>query len=430
MNVIELSVYNLVKRHPRLKAKVRKAYQMVCSLVPIERNSTLYEIESHPGYFFGYYDKSPWSPSNDHIMLAHRFSIPVRMPGEFDEVDIGYFHNGRFKKMGTSTAWNWQQGAMLQWLGTDHHIIYNIFESFKHCAQIVDLQGRKIATLPRPVAAVSPDGGKALSYSFIRLRRCAPGYAYNNGEDPWAGHAAPASDGIYAVEILSETTRLICSLKDIAHYQPDDTMQGAYHYFNHCSFSPSGDRIVFLHRWQKNGREWTRMFTCGWNGEDFFVFPTSEMVSHFTWKDDQNILAWARVMGIGDRYFLFRDRSSEFVTIGDECFNSDGHPTYSRDGRWILTDTYPDKFRIAHLILYDTVEKKPYALAKLHAPFKYDGDVRCDLHPRWNRDDSMISFDSTHIGIRSLCTIKLDSLPPKDEQISAWENKRKDHKAD
>ena len=32
-------------------------------------------------------------------------------------------------------------------------------------------------------------------------------------------------------------------------------------------------------------------------------------------------------------------------------------------------------------------------IAKVFAPFTYDNDTRCDLHPKWSRDGKKISFD-------------------------------------
>ena len=187
-------------------------------------------------------------------------------------------------------------------------------------------------------------------------------------------------------------------------------MFGAYHYFNHCSFNPSGQRFVFLHRWQKDGKEWTRAISCNCQGCEMHVFHTFEMVSHFTWKDDRFLLAWARIAGAGDGYFLFEDSGQIVDAVGENCLTSDGHPTYSGDGKWILTDTYPDRLGVSRLVLYDTVSERRFDIARLRSPFQYVGDVRCDLHPRWSRDNTMISYDSAHTGVRALCLVRLRDL--------------------
>jgi len=38
------------------------------------------------------------------------------------------------------------------------------------------------------------------------------------------------------------------------------------------------------------------------------------------------------------------------------------------------------------------------------------GDIRSDLHNRWSRNGSLVSFDSTHEGFRGLYIINLEDI--------------------
>jgi hypothetical protein len=263
---------------------------------------------------------------------------------------------------------------------------------------------------------MSPDGSRALSYSFSRLRRAPYAYAYANGKDPELDHLVASSHGLHLVDISSGEVELLFTVADIAGLDPQPSMKGAFHYFTHCQFSPSGTRFSFFHRWIEKGYlRWTRMISCDLDGGNVHIFPTLGMVSHVAWRDKKHVLAYARTREFGDKYYLFRDQSPVFIVIGQESFNSDGHPSFSKDGQWIVTDTYPDRFRIRHLILYNLEEKKRYDLAKLYSPREYVGAtfrdmVSCDLHPRWNRASTMICFDSAHTGQRALCTIEVGDL--------------------
>ena len=416
MTKIELFFYNLVKKNPRLKRRIRDVYQRLFDFFPIKRTESAYPIKIREGYFFGFHDKCPWSPDNQ-MLLAHKFNLPLRMPKPDDVIEVGYFSGPdyqNFKSVGNTKAWNWHQGAQLQWAGSN--IIFNDFDSEKHIAKIVDSNAKLLKKTPLPVAAVSPDGDKALSYNFARLRFSPHGYGYANGRDPEENNLIPQKDGLHLIDIPSGKTILLFSVADIAKIRPESTMNGAFHYFTHCQFSPSCKRFVFFHRWMQNkNQQWTRMISCDLEGKDIFIFPTHDMVSHVAWQDDKNILAYARTKEYGDKYYLFQDKKEEFQIVGQDCFSSDGHPQFSKDKRFFVTDTYPDRFRIRYLVVYDLENKKRYNIAKLHSPRKFVGKkfediLMCDLHPRWDREGKMVCFDSAHTGKRSLCTIFLDNL--------------------
>ena len=52
-------------------------------------------------------------------------------------------------------------------------------------------------------------------------------------------------------------------------------------------------------------------------------------------------------------------------------------------------------------------KKESTTIARVFAPFKYDNDTRCDLHPRWNRAGNKICFDSVFEGHRGLYTVEV-----------------------
>lgn len=418
MNRIELAVYNVVKGNPKLKMGIRNAYQRVCDAVPVRNLVSPYPITVREGYFFGFHDKCPWSQDNS-MLLANQCDIPPRMPRSDDYVTVGYFTGENFKDfhpVAKTNAWNWQQGCMLQWVGGTNSFLFNDFDGACHVARIHDSAGKLIRTLPVPIAALSPKGDYALSYSFERCHVYARGYGYVNGKDSEQGTERPTTHGIQVIDLASGKARRLFSVSDIASVQPEQSMEGAYHYVSHCQFNPAGNRFVFFHRWIKDFNFLrTRMISCDLGGTDLFVFPTDGMVSHVAWRDDSHILAYARIKEKGDRYVLFEDRTGDYTVVGESRFNSDGHPSFSPNRRWILTDTYPDRFRVSNLILYDTQTDRRFDLARLKSPREFaspnlESTWPCDLHPRWDRPGTSICFDSAHTGRRALCTIKVGDL--------------------
>jgi hypothetical protein len=418
MNRVELAVYNLVKRNPSLKMGVRNIYQRVCDFVPVKEADSRYQIDVREGFYFGFHDKSPWSMDNKKL-LANRILAPLRMPLPTDELEVGYFANenySEFVPISRTRAWNWQQGCMLQWVGATDSFVFNDFDRNSYVAKIYNTSGKLKSTLPFPVGAVSVDGRWGLSYSFERCKVYSPGYGYANGTDPEIGVERPVTHGLQLVNLASGQARHLFSVKEIAALQPDASMEDAFHYLTHCQFAPSSRRFVFFHRWIRDFNYLrTRMISCDLSGNDLFIFPTNGMVSHVAWKDDRQILAYARIEEKGDCYILFEDENDDFAVIGEKHFNSDGHPSFSPDRRWILTDTYPDRLRICYLILYDTQTDRRHNLAKLKssrafASPRFETNWHCDLHPRWNRTGDVVCFDSTHTGRRALCTMRLGDL--------------------
>ena len=303
---------------------------------------------------------------------------------------------------------------MLQWLGQgpSQRILYNDFRNNRYVTVIISREGDHERILSRPIYTVSDDGKHALSLNFARLHAFRPGYGYVAKPCTNAMEPHPKDDGIFYVNMETGESHLIISLDNIVQFSPRADFQDAVHYINHLKFNPSGTRFVFLHRWQdiSTARERTRMFTANIDGSEMYLLLDTEMVSHFTWRDEVHLLAWANHCLLGCRYYLLRDRVQDAKIVGDNILTQDGHPTYSNDGRWILTDTYPNAERLRTLILFDTERSQRYDIGQYHAPFCYDGPIRCDLHPRWSNDNSFICFDSVHEGRRNIYTVNVSRI--------------------
>ena len=138
------------------------------------------------------------------------------------------------------------------------------------------------------------------------------------------------------------------------------------------------------------------MLTAKPDGSDIRVIADDGMTSHFDWKDDRHILAWARVEGQGDHYYLFDGIDGGAKVVGPDVLTCDGHCSYSPDRHWILTDTYPGEDRHRTLILYNPKENRRIDIGRFYADPQFDGPSRTDLHPRWSRDGRMVCVDSVH----------------------------------
>lgn len=355
-------------------------------------------------HFVGYYDKTPFS-ADGRYLVAHRSSFADRQPMPGEALDIGIIDledHHRFLPLDRTTAWSWQQGAMLQWLGSapDRLILYNRFEedAGAYRATIRDIHDGSTRTLPRPIYALSPDGSQAVSLPFDRLNRLRPGYGYMATPERFPNDPAPAEDGLWKIDVATGADQLIVPIRRAVEHEPLKSFLGAEHWFNHALFSPGGAWVTFLHRWKKpDDRTWTtRMLVVRPDGSDLRVVWDTGMVSHFDWRDDRTILAWNRTPD-GKDCFTTRDvENGAWEVFGERVLTRDGHCSYSPDRRWILNDTYPDQDRLQTLMLVRVADGQRIDIGRFLEPPTFTGPYRCDLHPRWNRDGTMVCIDSTH----------------------------------
>jgi len=374
-------------------------------------------------HFFGYYDKSPWD-STGRYMLGMEVGFVDRPPTPEDEVVIGLIdleEGARWNPIAKTRAWCWQQGCMLQWMpSAPEEIIYNDREGGRFVSRVLDVRTGRSRTLPLPIYALSPDGSYALTLNFSRVARTRPGYGYVGVPDPYEGEPAPEGDGIWWMDLRTGEHKLIISLAEVASLGHDPTMDDTEHWFNHIQVNTDGTRFLFLHRWKRpDGGWWTRMFTARPDGSELYCVADHGMVSHFDWRDQSHILAWATQRDVGDRFFLFEDLTGRREVVGEGVLTENGHCSYSPDRRWILTDTYPDHDSMRHLLLFRPEDGKLLEVGKFFSPPELRGEIRCDLHPRWSRDGREVCIDSAHEGHRQMYVVEVGEAVFSSERLSS-----------
>jgi hypothetical protein len=365
-------------------------------------------------HFFGYYDKSPWNTSG-RLMLAHEAGFNDRPPRHDDPVTIGLVRlddDRRFEPLAQSLAWNWQQGAMLQWHPADPEglFFHNDRRDGRHVGVVRGVDGRELRAYDRPIYAVAPNGTQVFSLNFARLQTHRPGYGYAGVADPWAADLAPDDDGIHLVDLQTGESRLIVSLGSLSRRAPSPGMKGGFHYVNHLQVNPSGSRIAFFHIWTTGDKTWAvRLYTADPDGANLHCVLDPGRVSHYDWLDDRRILVWAHQPGVGDRFLLCDELQPGTQVFGEGKLTEDGHCSFSPDRQWVLNDTYPDRHDMRTLMLVRFRDQRRIDLARLHSPkARWWGEIRCDLHPRWSRDGRTICVDSVHEGTRQMYVMNVE----------------------
>jgi hypothetical protein len=359
-------------------------------------------------HWFGYYDKLEFDPTGRYV-LAAQVDFEGRSPRPDDTIRVGMIdlqRENKWTELGTSLAWGWQQGCMLQFIpGSPSKVIWNDRVGDQFVCHIKDISTGEQETMPFPVYTLSPDGRTALSVDFERINDLRPGYGYSGISDSNKEKLAPADAGIYLCDLKTGKKRLIISIaqmKQMPLKNTDDLKFQDFnrekHWFNHLLFNTDGSRFVFLHRWRTPtkatvGGFGTLMYSSDKEGEDIRIVDGSGYTSHFIWRDVEHLMMWTRHKGT-DGFFLFKDDGSDTgVQEGEGVMTRNGHNTYLPGNEWILNDTYPDGERLQHVYLYHVPSKKRVPVGSFYLDPEYKGEWRCDTHPRASPDGKKVVID-------------------------------------
>jgi Tol biopolymer transport system component len=108
-------------------------------------------------------------------------------------------------------------------------------------------------------------------------------------------------------------------------------------------------------------------------------------------------------------HVLFTIGKQDYRWLGNGLLDYDGHGTFSPDGRWMVTDTYPGRgLREQKIYLMDMETEAVLPLGRFVQPEAYTGYCRCDIHCRWSPRGDMIGFNSTHTNSRQVYIFKLE----------------------
>ena len=405
---IERYFASVLAAFPGIKIRVKLLYQKFNHLIYkkpysyyLKEGVIMDEFSSNQnqGNFWGYYDASPLFHGN---FMTHSFDKEICLKNRLSsEIDI-LVNN---KKISSTRAWNWQQGARLFWVNKNT-ILHNVFQQGQYKSKLVHLDNKTSELIDAPVYAYDMKSQAALGLNFKQLAVLDPAYGYfahTKNQEPTLDDL---NDGIFKIDITTNKKELIISLKRLKEFHKKSDMKNALHGINHIQISPDAKRFMFLHRWYlKNGQKKSRLLTADMDGSNLHILSDDGMVSHCNWKNNEEVIGWMHKKNMGNGYYLHKDQTDHFEQIGPGILLEDGHPSFSACGAYLLTDTYPDRSRMSHLLRYNLASKKLITLGSFYTPLSYNNENRCDLHPRFT-DDQSITLDTVYDGLRK--QVKLD----------------------
>jgi len=416
---IKKKITFVINKLPVLKYRLKQFFYFFTYAIynKTSRQNTTYEIL--PQYisiksetFFGYYDKSPVNQKNSDIIFHESIRPTYKKPISKDPINVvikSLVEPEKYIRL-TTSAYNWQQGARAQWIDNERIIFndYNYKEDYYYSKIANSVSGKIEKIVDFPIYDVYQNIGFSLNFDRLAIMR--PDYGYRNRieRNMTININNYDNDGIFKVDIQNNSRKLIISFDRLCDFEPNENLKSATHKVNHIMISPDGENIIFLHRYFVKGRKFDRLFLYNNDTNTLKLLSDHEMISHCFWYDSKYIVSYMRDFTYGDKYYIIDIENQSRQVLGNQLIDNfgDGHPNIFQDK--MIFDTYPNKYEMKELFKYDIKNSKLEKLGELFTPFKYYGESRCDLHPRWSSDGSKIFFDSIHTGYRRLYMMEMN----------------------
>lgn len=419
-NRIERAIAYNMSRFPFLKSFLKKIYARINYIVyrkgasfQSDRTPRILLGKNHRDYesFFGYYDKSPVS-STGFVLLHLTGYSTTKVPKADEPISIAVYDrvNDQFIFETSTYAYNWQQGARVQWLNNDLFIFNDFDKNHRsYISRVCSLtQNGDVKQFNLPVQ----DAFGAvyfLSINYQRLLTLRPDYGYHNLPPLTSEELREIkNDGIWKVEYEDGASCLLYTIQQVINTDQQQVFENAIHKVNHVMISPNGEHFIFLHRYFLSQQRFDRLMLAKSDGSGLKTLASYDMVSHCAWVDDTTIIGYLRGPGNRDGYWFIDIKTGNFTPLAGGILDKygDGHPHVNGD--WLVTDTYPDKARMQQLILCNWKTGEIRQEGEFFHGFKYKNEMRCDLHPRLTLSEQCIFFDSVFSGSRKLYSMDVD----------------------
>lgn len=432
----------------------------------------VFQTKSDPySEWFGYYNYD--TLTSDHSkLLCNRIKEDGVLPRPELKVEVGYYDvsSGEWHHVGVSDSWNWQQGCMAQWLN-DEEIIYNSSEGNHHIAIIHNIKTGSNRKINWAIYGITPDGKSSITLDMERAHWCRA-YHYESVVDESKDGKVYDKDGVFEVDLVNNTCRRIIPIQDIIALDYRPYFKKAKHWLEHIMINQEGTKFCILHRFSSvtnvysyktrliivdmkslqmqcvPGWETTQWSHFGWNADAFaiYAYPSKKKICERDFaigekvestppqlKQNQpfSFLSCVKLMirtilprrifqklkgGVTSYEYYQRDNGIYHICDKFDVtpFLMDGHPSFTPNGRYMLTDTYPDSSHYQKLYVFDIITKKYLLLGTFYA--NYDKTPSsCDLHPKLSRDGQYLVVDSAHDERHHMIILKLnwDLIIPK-----------------
>ena len=326
-----------------------KKYDKFNPPVPIYRISSSRTIHR-------FFDTSPVSPSGRYVAL---FRLPYEnkspAPGDGGDIILVDLQSGTETKVGTSRGWEVQMGANVQWGSDDSTIIYNDVDPSTWQAYAVKLNPHtgQVDKMDGTVFMASNDGQRLVSHDLVKSKLVQVGYGVIVPDSLVEKNIGPPTDdGVYVTDTHSGEQQLLVSIADIyENTQPSIKIPNPQEYAYYCfqaKWNPQGTKILTTIQWSllTGGPRRRVVITMNADGSNLKTAVTADRWAkgghHINWyPDGDHITMNLNVDGKeGLEIIKAKDDGSDMQVIYPV---GSGHPSFHPEGRYIITDAYPDE---------------------------------------------------------------------------------------
>lgn len=412
--------------------------------------------------WFGYYNYDPLN-HDQNKMLCNRSKTESKSIKSTDQIELGYYDitNGFWHHIGFSDSWNWPQGAMMQWLpgeGNENKVIYNCSKDGRLVSRIFDISTNETKEIDWAIYGITPDGKKSITLDLERSYWCRA-YHYQSVKNEEKDGDVYSEDGVFEIDLINNIRKRIISIQDIIKADSRPYFSKMKHWVEHVMINPSGTRFCFLHRFSPSDNVFaykTRLCIAdidgknlqvisgwekldrthfGWNGDDAFAIYTYRNSRYGNPHSIKTIITSPNInfkelfgkilIGISNRlpskigklisgrktyyavYSFNNDKFEQYDCYSSEALNIDGHPSFTKDGHYMITDSYPDSHGYRRFIVFDVRTQKGKILSKMPENQK-PGGANCDLHPKVAGNNKFVIFDTTYSGKHSMILFEIE----------------------
>ncbi|MFD2114656.1 hypothetical protein ACFSTH_03085 [Paenibacillus yanchengensis] len=377
-------------------------------------------------YIHNFFDVKPWSPSGRYLAVL-KLPFQDREPAPEDEAVVCLIdlQEQSMVELCKTKGWGMQVGAHICWGNSDDELFFNDKEKGEVFAYKLNPHTGEKVRLAGSVYQASKDGRYIYSPNLSVVNYSQMGYgaaiAPEHSNPPPIG--ASDEDGLWRTDVASNQRELLFSYKQAYDLLPDKRdVEGARFVFFHVKINPQQTRLMQVVRCLfDDGRPILPFIvTMNMDGSDAKLALPYEFWLKGSHHPDWHSNGREILMNIN----LKRLRFSVFAEDGQSLrlvapfATGGGHPSYSKDGRYILTDAYTSEAEFVNenfevpIRLIDTVAGTDERIVDIWTLAGTDtaGDFRCDPHPVWSEDNQYICFNGTPEGRRQVLIADLSKL--------------------